>query len=157
MAARTAPLEFSRTGLGTGREVPCDFQVSKTHRLGKAFSSLCMTPAGVNWAHGDDVSMGHFAHSRYGRAECDPRFISDGGKFLDVDRAVAHARKMAQAGADIIDVGGESTRPGAVPVTADEELRRVLPVIERLRDLVISVDTMKAVLRRRRWRPARAL
>ena len=75
-----------------------------------------------------------------------PDSFSDGGKFLDVDRAVAHARKMVQAGADIIDVGGESTRPGAVPVTADEELRRVLPVIERLRDLVISVDTMKAVV-----------
>ena len=53
---------------------------------------------------------------------------------------------MARAGADIIDVGGESTRPGAAPVSAEEELRRVLPVIERLRDWVVSVDTTKAVV-----------
>jgi len=75
-----------------------------------------------------------------------PDSFSDGGKFLDVDRAVAHAREMAQAGADIIDVGGESTRPGAAPVSADEELRRVLPVIERLRDLIVSVDTTKGMV-----------
>jgi dihydropteroate synthase len=73
-----------------------------------------------------------------------PDSFSDGGKFPDVDRAVAHALEMARAGADIIDVGGESSRPGAVPVSADEELRRVVPVIERLRDLVVSVDTTKA-------------
>jgi dihydropteroate synthase len=73
-----------------------------------------------------------------------PDSFSDGGKFLDVDRAVEHAREMSHAGADIIDIGGESTRPGAVPVSAEEESRRVLPVIERLRDLVVSVDTTKA-------------
>jgi dihydropteroate synthase len=82
-----------------------------------------------------------------------PDSFSDGGKFLDVDRAVEHARKMAQAGADIIDIGGESTRPGAAPVSAEEELRRVLPVIERLADgalgeraLPVSIDTTKAVI-----------
>ena len=73
-----------------------------------------------------------------------PDSFSDGGKFLEVDRAVEHAREMSQAGADIIDVGGESTRPGAVSVSAEEESRRVLPVIERLRDTVVSVDTTKA-------------
>jgi dihydropteroate synthase len=73
-----------------------------------------------------------------------PDSFSDGGKFHDVDRAVTHAREMAEAGADIIDVGGESTRPGAAPVSVEEELRRVVPVVERLRDLVVSVDTMKA-------------
>jgi dihydropteroate synthase len=73
-----------------------------------------------------------------------PDSFSDGGKFLDVDCAVARAREMARAGADIIDVGGESSRPGAAPVSAEEELRRVQPVVERLRDLVISVDTTKA-------------
>jgi dihydropteroate synthase len=73
-----------------------------------------------------------------------PDSFSDGGKFLDVDRAVAHAREMAQAGADIIDVGGESSRPGALPVSAEEELGRVLPVVEHLRDLVVSVDTTKS-------------
>src|SRR5438552_15510237 len=65
-----------------------------------------------------------------------PDSFSDGGKFLDVDHAVEHARNMSQAGADIIDIGGESTRPGAAPVSADEEARRVLPGIERLHDLV---------------------
>jgi dihydropteroate synthase len=73
-----------------------------------------------------------------------PDSFSDGGEFLDVDRAVEHAREMSQAGADIIDVGGESTRPGAELVSVEEELRRVLPAIERLRDLVVSVDTTKA-------------
>jgi dihydropteroate synthase len=75
-----------------------------------------------------------------------PDSFSDGGKFPGVDLAVEHAREMARAGADIIDVGGESTRPGAVPVSPEEELLRVLPVIERLRDLVVSVDTTKAVV-----------
>jgi len=75
-----------------------------------------------------------------------PDSFSDGGDFLDVDRAVEHARKLAQAGADIIDVGGESTRPGAEPVTVEEELRRVLPVVEQLSDLVVSVDTTKAIV-----------
>jgi dihydropteroate synthase len=75
-----------------------------------------------------------------------PDSFSDGGKFSDVERAVTHAREMAVAGADIIDVGGESTRPGAEPVGAEEELRRVVPVIERLRDLLVSIDTTKAVV-----------
>ncbi len=75
-----------------------------------------------------------------------PDSFSDGGKFGSTDLAVEHAREMARAGADIIDVGGESTRPGAAPVSAEEELRRVLPVIERLRDWVVSVDTTKAAV-----------
>ena len=77
--------------------------------------------------------------------------FSDGGRYLDPDHAVAHAQEMAAAGADIIDVGGESTRPGAEPVPEDEEMRRVLPVIERLaRDTpsVISIDTMKSAVAR---------
>jgi dihydropteroate synthase len=59
-----------------------------------------------------------------------PDSFSDGGLFLDADAAVAHARELIGEGADIVDVGGESTRPGAEPVAADEELRRVLPVVE---------------------------
>jgi len=77
--------------------------------------------------------------------------FSDGGQWLDVDRAVEHANTMAADGAEIIDVGGESTRPGAEPVPEDEELRRVLPVIQRLAGderFVISVDTMKATVAR---------
>jgi dihydropteroate synthase len=61
-----------------------------------------------------------------------PDSFSDGGKFADVQHAVAHAREMAHAGADIIDIGGESTRPGAEPVSAEEELRRVIPVVVQL-------------------------
>jgi dihydropteroate synthase len=76
-----------------------------------------------------------------------PDSFSDGGKFLDVEAAVAHGVRMAEEGAQIIDVGGESTRPGAEPVSAEQELQRVLPVIEKLRakiDIFISVDTSKA-------------
>jgi dihydropteroate synthase len=75
-----------------------------------------------------------------------PDSFSDGGRFFDTDAAVAHGLEMTHAGAAFIDVGGESTRPGAAPVGADEELRRVLPVIERLRaatSAVISIDTSK--------------
>jgi dihydropteroate synthase len=61
-----------------------------------------------------------------------PDSFFDGGRYLQCERAVAHARQLAAAGADIIDVGGESSRPGAEPVSAEEELRRVLPVIEQL-------------------------
>jgi dihydropteroate synthase len=76
-----------------------------------------------------------------------PDSFSDGGLYLEPARAVERAVEMAAAGADIIDVGGESTRPGSTPVPADEEMRRVLPVIERLVDrtaALISIDTYKA-------------
>ena len=69
--------------------------------------------------------------------------FSDGGQFTDVESAVAHAHRLAAEGADIIDIGGESTRPGAQPVSEAEELRRVLPVIQRLSNFCISIDTMK--------------
>jgi dihydropteroate synthase len=76
-----------------------------------------------------------------------PDSFSDGGLFLDADAAVAHARALEAEGADILDVGGESTRPGAEPVAFEEELRRVIPVIEALvaggARAQISIDTMK--------------
>ena len=75
-----------------------------------------------------------------------PDSFSDGGRFSSVEEAVAQGVRMASAGAALIDVGGESTRPGAQAVSVQEELRRVLPVIERLREAasaVISVDTSK--------------
>jgi dihydropteroate synthase len=81
-----------------------------------------------------------------------PDSFSDGGRFDGLEAAVAHAHQMAADGAAIIDVGGESTRPGSELVTLDEELSRVLPVIERLRQevpLPVSVDTMKAEVARR--------
>ena len=76
-----------------------------------------------------------------------PDSFADGGRYFDFDRAVAAGLRMVADGADIIDVGGESTRPGAEPVPEDEELRRVLPVVERLAaetDVAISIDTYKA-------------
>lgn len=74
-----------------------------------------------------------------------PDSFSDGGRWLDGDAAVAHGLAMVDEGADIVDVGGESTRPGATPVALDEELRRVLPVVEALAPHVrISIDTRKA-------------
>jgi dihydropteroate synthase len=74
-----------------------------------------------------------------------PDSFSDGGRFVDRERALAHARRMVADGADIIDIGGESTRPGAAPVSADEERERVVPLVEALaRDgIPVSVDTMK--------------
>lgn len=78
-----------------------------------------------------------------------PDSFSDGGLWADPDRAVAHAVTLVEEGADIIDIGGESTRPGSSPVAADEELRRVVPVIERLAgilDVPLSVDTYKGAV-----------
>jgi dihydropteroate synthase len=79
-----------------------------------------------------------------------PDSFSDGGLFLDSGRAIAHGIELADEGAEILDVGGESTRPGAEPVDAEEELRRVLPVIEGLAPArpaaQISIDTAKAVV-----------
>jgi dihydropteroate synthase len=81
-----------------------------------------------------------------------PDSFSDGGAFLEPDAALAQAEQMAAQGAAIIDIGGESTRPGAAPVASEEELRRVLPVVERVASrlpLMISVDTSNPELMRR--------
>ena len=93
-----------------------------------------------------------------------PDSFSDGGRFASVDRAVAQRAAMVEQGAAIIDVGGESTRPGSSPVSADEQIARVVPVIEAIRDLpaIISIDTTDAARRgrgagRRRDAPQRHL
>jgi len=80
-----------------------------------------------------------------------PDSFSDGGKFLDAQAAISHARQLIEEGAAILDIGGESSRPGARAVAEDEELRRVLPVLKALKDVPVSVDTrrpsvMRAVL-----------
>ena len=80
-----------------------------------------------------------------------PDSFSDAGKFFTVERAVEHGLKMAAEGAHIVDVGGESTRPGSEAISAEEELRRVIPVIEQLRaksEVIISIDTSKAEVAR---------
>lgn len=76
-----------------------------------------------------------------------PDSFSDGGKFNDIDIAIEHVRKMIEDGADIIDVGGESTRPNHTPVGEEEEINRVVPIIKAIRgkfDIPISIDTYKA-------------
>src|SRR5437762_11830974 len=80
-----------------------------------------------------------------------PDSFSDGGKFFTIEKAVEHGLAMVADGAHIIDVGGESTRPGAAPVAVEEEARRVVPVIKELQakiDAVISIDTSKAQVAR---------
>jgi dihydropteroate synthase len=80
-----------------------------------------------------------------------PDSFSDGGKFLNADAAVEHALKLIEQGAEILDIGGESTRPNAEPVSEDEELRRVIPVFKKLAATVkvpLSIDTMKPAVAR---------
>jgi dihydropteroate synthase len=72
-----------------------------------------------------------------------PDSFSDGGRFEEPEAALAHAHSLLEQGADILDVGGESTRPGAAAVSLEEELRRILPVVRQLRDVPISVDTRR--------------
>lgn len=81
-----------------------------------------------------------------------PDSFSDGGRFFGQDAALAQAEKLVEAGADILDIGGESSRPFSDPVSAEEEIQRVLPVIEHLADKIpvpISIDTTKSVVARR--------
>src|SRR5258705_12502188 len=79
-----------------------------------------------------------------------PDSFSDGGRFLDLDRALAHARAMLADVADIVEIGGESTRPGALPTSQADEIERIIPIVEALArdDAVISVDTMKPAVMR---------
>jgi dihydropteroate synthase len=90
----------------------------------------------------------HHRVSLMGIVNVTPDSFSDGGRFLAPDRAIAHARELAAGGADLLDIGGESTRPGAREVSAEEELARVAPVLEGIRDVdaAISIDTSKAAV-----------
>ena len=87
-----------------------------------------------------------------------PDSFSDGGRFFDPAAALAHARRLIAEGADLLDVGGESTRPGATPVSAEAEIARIVPLVRALRaetDIAISVDTMKPQVARAPWPPGR--
>ena len=78
-----------------------------------------------------------------------PDSFSDGGRYDGLDRAIEHAKQMIQEGVDIIDVGGESTRPGHVQITEEEEIARVVPVIKKLKeefDIPVSIDTYKSAV-----------
>jgi len=96
-------------------------------------------------AHGRSLAIGSKTIIM-GILNVTPDSFSDGGRFFDCDRAVEHALAMAAAGADIIDVGGASSRPGSLMVDEPEELRRILPVVKRLaaKGLTISVDSFRA-------------
>src|SRR4051794_16502688 len=83
------------------------------------------------------------AYEIMGVVNVTPDSFSDGGQFDDAQDAIRHAKRLIEEGAAIIDVGGESTRPGAAPVPEAEELRRVIPVVEGLDGARISIDTMK--------------
>ncbi|MFQ5734155.1 MAG: dihydropteroate synthase [Planctomycetaceae bacterium] len=99
----------------------------------------------VDWRLGDAPLL-------MGIVNVTPDSFSDGGEFFDPDAAVAHALQLVDDGAVILDIGGESTRPGSRPVSPDEELRRVVPVIEQLAKQTptpISIDTTKAEVARR--------
>lgn len=99
---------------------------------------------------GKTLTFGEYTHVM-GILNVTPDSFSDGGHYLDADRAVAHAKAMVAEGATLIDIGGESSRPGAVPVPAEEELSRVVPVIRALAgavDVPLSVDTYKACVAR---------
>jgi dihydropteroate synthase len=103
----------------------------------------------LSWP-GYDMELGRRTHIM-GVVNVTPDSFSDGGKFLSQDAAVAQGLKLAADGADIIDIGGESTRPFSDPIPIDEEIERVIPVIEKLADqlaIPISIDTMKAEVAR---------
>jgi dihydropteroate synthase len=106
--------------------------------------------SGPLWRVGDRAFDGSERTIVMGILNVTPDSFSDGGRFLSVEDAVGHAVGLAADGADIVDVGGESTRPGSDPVPAEEERTRVVPVIARLAaeipDVAISVDTRKAVV-----------
>ncbi len=99
------------------------------------------------WALGDRELNFNDSPLLMGILNVTPDSFSDGGQFLNTNKAVDHALKMVEEGAEIIDIGGESTRPGAEKITVEEELERVIPVIGELREqsrIFISIDTYKA-------------
>lgn len=111
-----------------------------------------MLPTGRNWQLARECWQLPPGGAVMGILNVTPDSFSDGGRYNGVEAAAAHARDMVQAGADMIDIGGESTRPGAAAVDAAEEMRRVLPVIEALRaampELRLSIDTRHAEVAR---------
>ncbi len=121
-------------------------------RLAEALRDLLApaAPRMLRWAGGEMPVGGR--PLVMGVLNVTPDSFSDGGEYYDLEAALARAEQMVEEGADIIDVGGESSRPGAAPVPEEEELRRVLPVVEHLAPRVpvpLSVDTYKATVARR--------
>jgi dihydropteroate synthase len=121
--------------------------------LGVALSRLLLTenPPAVTRLGTQKLTWGQRTRVM-GIINVTPDSFSDGGAHADPEKAIAHGLALLDAGADVLDIGGESTRPGAAPVSEAEELRRVLPVIEGLRakrpEVLLSVDTRKAAVAR---------
>ena len=126
-------------------EDPHRFQIATRSRL------TSTRPVKKIWRIGDTVHELDERGMIMGILNVTPDSFSDGGQFADIGRAVEHGLQLLSEGADILDIGGESTRPGADPVEEAEELRRVLPVIRAIRSqtrALISIDTMKASVAR---------
>jgi dihydropteroate synthase len=105
-----------------------------------------MTTTRIYHTASRDVPLGGKTHL-VGILNLTPDSFSDGGEFVDLDAATLHFHSMVEAGAEVIDIGGESTRPGHIPIPASEEIARVVPFIEKIRphtDALISIDTSKA-------------
>lgn len=116
-----------------------------SEQISSALKNYCQAPQPLKIG-GRQFSFGNRTYIM-GILNMTPDSFSDGGKFMDPEDALAHARKMLAQGADIIDVGAQSTRPGSSPVSAEEEKKRVVPLIEKLAEetrAVISIDTTKA-------------
>ena len=110
-----------------------------------------MTRGGAAWLAGRDCRLDLSRPRVMGILNVTPDSFSDGGDYLAAERALRQGLRLLADGADLIDIGGESSRPGAAPVSQQEELDRVVPVIERLRnetDLPLSVDTTKSAVAR---------
>jgi dihydropteroate synthase len=135
------------SGASVRESVAWVFAITPEERVRRGFSSFDVDAARARAQQWTAESR----HRIMGVVNVTPDSFSDGGEFLDADAAVAQGERLAAEGADILDIGGESTRPGAEPVGADEEMRRVLPVIERLAPTGadISIDTTKAAVARR--------
>lgn len=121
--------------------------VSEVDRAGFEAAAKRSPYAAAILVASDHVGSPTSAPRMMGVVNVTPDSFSDGGAYLDAERAIAHGLRLVEEGADVLDVGGESTRPGSEPVGADEELRRVLPVIEglaRATRIPISVDTTKS-------------
>jgi dihydropteroate synthase len=118
--------------------------VGQSHVPLEAINVVIGVPEGRLRARGPTISA-TMAARIMGILNVTPDSFSDGGEWFAFDRAVEHARRLIAEGADILDIGGESTRPRAEPVAIDEELRRVVPVVRALRgaDVQISIDTAK--------------
>jgi dihydropteroate synthase len=143
-SARSARPAQLQSGRGSVRyETRCIFA---THAAqAPTMETLPFKPRRWRLAHGRELKLGPKALI-VGILNVTPDSFSDGGRFASFEQGIAQAHRMLAEGADIVDVGGESTKPGAVPVSAAEEQERVLPVIEALakEGVLISVDTYRA-------------